>query len=102
MSCIVLFTSVPIFLVGFMSGAHSGQSMSLTPAGSIAVLEPYMYHESRSGQVGTGLLCWYKAVLQQASLHSSECAYTEDCRGVCYMMKHFSHFIGDLAPTVDK
>lgn len=85
-----------------MSGAHSGQSMSLTPASGIAVLELYMNHESGSAQVGTGLLCWYKAVLQQASLHSSTCAYTEDCLGACYMIKHFSHFIGDPAPRVDK
>lgn len=88
--------------MGFMSGAHSGQSMSLTPASSIAGLELYMNRESRSGQVGTGFLCWYKAVLQQASLHSSKYTYTEDCLGACYMMKHFSHFIEDPAPTVDK
>jgi len=85
-----------------MSGAHSGQSMRLTPAGSIAVLELYMNHESRSGQVRTGLLCWCKAVLKQASLQSSKCAYTEDCLGACYVMKHFSRFIGDPAPVVDK
>jgi len=53
MSCIVLFTSVPIFLMGFMSGAQGGQSMSLTPAGCIAVLEPYMYHNQ--GVVKLGL-----------------------------------------------
>jgi hypothetical protein len=102
MSCSVLFTSIHIFLMGFMSGVHSGQSMRLTPAGSIALLELYMNHESRRGQVATGLLSWYKAVLQQTSLHSSKCAYTEDCLVACYMMKHFSHFIGDPASTVDK
>ena len=75
-SCIVLFTSLHILLMGFMSSAHS-----LMPARSVAVTEIYMNHESRSGQDGTRLLCWYKTVLQQSSLHSSKCAYTEDCLG---------------------
>jgi hypothetical protein len=83
--------------MGLMSGAHSGQSMSLTLAGSIAVLEIYRNHESRSGLVGTGLLCRCKAVLQQASLH-----ILKNVLVPCYMMKHFSLFIGDQAPTVDK
>ena len=59
-----------------MSSAHS-----LMPTRSVAVTEIYMNHESRSGQDGTRLLCWYKTVLQQSSLHSSKCAYTEDCLG---------------------
>ena len=79
-SCIVLFTSLHIFLMGFISDAHGGKSTCLmsvrsdshswTTPGSL-----------RSGLDGTGLFQWDKTFLQRAPSCFTKCAYTEGCSG---------------------
>jgi hypothetical protein len=79
-SCIVLFTPLHIFLIGFVSNAHGGKSTSLMSVWSDR--HSWTTRESwRSGLNGTRLFYWDKTFLQRSPLCFTKCAYTKGCPG---------------------
>jgi len=77
-SCIFFFTSLHIFLMGFISDACGGKSTSLTSVWSNS--HSWTTRESwRSGFDGTGLFHWDKTFLQKAPICFAKCTYTEGC-----------------------
>jgi hypothetical protein len=72
--CIVLFTSLHIFLMGFISDAHGAKSTSLMSVCSDS--HSWTTRKSWSGGLdGTGLFQWDKTFLQRALLFCKMCLY---------------------------
>ena len=92
-SCIVLFTSLHLFSMGFISGARGGQSVRLRHA-AIAILEPHENYEWRSGLAVNGLYNQDRASIQRAPLRSAKCANIAGRPGDPLYDGESSHFMG--------